>query len=120
MRAAYRQLRSPERDLIGHLAPKTRREFKRALRVDVLSYASDRCPGDRELYRRLISAIHDIPLRKISFAGEGGLATADYAWDVKPEEREPVDILAPRKYKHISRKQIEEWLGSIDFSHQRA
>ena len=107
MRAAHKYLRSPELNLVSHLMPKTTRDFKRVLRVDVLSYASDRCLGDRELYRRLISAIHNIPLKKISFGGEPGLATADFAWDVKPEEREPEDILAPLKKSHVTSQRLD-------------
>jgi hypothetical protein len=103
MRAAYRHLRAPEMELISNPTPKTPHDFKRVLRIDVLSYVSDRIPQDRELYRRLISAIHKIPLEKISFAGESGLSTADFAWDTTPEDRQPVDIFAPLKKSRIGR-----------------
>ena len=110
MRAAYHHLRSPERQLISSPTPRTPRDFKRILRIDALSYVSDRRTQDRELYRRLISAIHKIPLGKISFGGEPGLANADFAWNAKPEEREPADIFAPIPKCPLTQQIIEGWL----------
>lgn len=80
-----------------------------------LADVSDQRTHGCKLYRHLISAIHKNPLDKISFGGEPVLATADFEWKAKPEEREPVDIFAPMPQRFFTKKIMDNWLedGSL-------